>query len=461
MFCCGLNSCVGGELMVDKIRSGLLQFSRSDIKNVILVWILFTSTAPFQFYAMIPYHPYKLLVLLVVVVMLAVMLRDGIKKSNNVIFYILIIQAIYSLLTIFIHAISLDSFYMEDGYIYLNLFIQLIVVFISFAFINNYGLLHKVAVSTVPVMVVMAAFGVVILFLGLIVNIQPFSFTALADHRDISNYILTFSSSVSDLGFASIIRSAGYFDEPGTFAYYITIVLLINKMYGYSKLAERLLIGFGLCTMSLAFFISVTLYYFIFGMLEGRLKVVIWMAVIAGLVISAIVELKDRSEIGRVVYELTVYRVLPPDESEDKLFKGDNRSENFAYAKQAFSQAPFFGHGMSAHTNEKNEFVGKLCCNPLHPLATEGLVGTFIYFLVFIYWGFLILKNKPFDYISAGAWIIIFINMMQRPGFSGGTFGYFVFIFLLEATRWRIMQQRLTLPRVVSYQASSTSVGKN
>lgn len=441
--------------MLKTIRSGLLQFSRSDIKYVVLIWILFTSTAPFEFYAMVPYHPYKMLVVLIVAIMLAIMLLFGIKKSNNVIFYILIIQAVYSLLTIYIHAISLDSFSMEDGSIYLNLFIQLIVVLISFAFINNYGLLHKVAISTIPVMVIMAAFGVIILLLGLVVNIQPFSFTALADHRDISNYILTFSSSVSDFGFGSIIRSAGYFDEPGTFAYYITIVLLINKMYGYSKRAERMLIGFGLCTMSLAFFISVILYYFIFGILEGRLKVVIWMAVIVGLLFSAIVEFKDRSEIGRVVYELTVYRVMPPDESEDKLFKGDNRSENFAYAKQAFLQAPFFGHGMSAHTNEKNEFVGKLCCNPLHPLATEGLVGTFIYFLVFIYWGILILRNKSFDYISAGAWIIIFINMMQRPGFSGGTFGYFVFIFLLEATRWRIMQQRLSLSLVVSDQASS------
>lgn len=435
--------------MVLKNSEGALRFCGNDIKHIILAWILFTSTAPFQFYAMVPHHPYKFLVVFVAVIMLLKMLRDGVRNSNNIIVYILIIQSIYSLLTICIHAISLDFFSLEDGFIYINLFIQLIVVLICFVYINSYGLVHKLAISTIPVMVFMTAFGIVILFLGVIVNIQPFSYTSLVDHRDISNYLLTFSSSVSDFGFGSIIRSAGYFDEPGTFAFYITVVLLLNKMYGYSKLAERMLVVFGLCTMSLAFFISVILYFFIFGILEGRLKVVIWMAVVVGIFFAAIVEFKDRSDIGRVVYELTVYRVMPPDESEDKLFKGDNRSENFAVAKQAFLLAPFFGHGMSAHTNEKSEFVGKLCCNPLHPFATEGLVGTFVFFLVFLYWGIYILLQKPFDYISAGAWIIIFANMLQRPGATGGSFGYFVFIFLLEASRWRKLQQRLSSSQVV------------
>lgn len=436
--------------MVTKNRIRMFQFSGNEIKHVILVWILFTSTAPFQFYAIVPYHPYKFLVLYVAVVMLLVILRDGIKKSNNIIFYIIIIQAFYSIFSIYIHVAFLDNFSIEDGYIYINLFIQLIVVFICFTFINSLSLVHKVAVSMIPVMSVMAAFGMLTLFLGVLVNLQPFSFTAIADHRDISNYILTFSSSVADFGFGSIIRSAGYFDEPGTLALYITITLLINKMYGYSKLAERMLVCFGLSTMSMAFFISVILYYFIFGILEGRLKVVIWMAVIVGILFAAIVEYRDKSEIGRVVYELTVYRVLTDDITDDRLFHGDNRSENLTYAKQAFIQAPFFGLGMSAHTNEKSEFFGKLCCNPLHPFATDGLVGTFVFFLVFIYWGFYILKQKPFDYISAGAWIIIFANMLQRPGATGGTFGYFVFIFLLEASRWRKMQQRLSSSQVVS-----------
>ena len=120
--------------MVKKNRIGMFQFSGNDIKYVILVWILFTSTAPFQFYAIIPYHPYKFLALFVAVVMLLVMLHDGIKKSSNIIYYIIVVQAFYSLVAIYIHIASLDSFTLEDGYIYINLFIQLIVVFICYTF---------------------------------------------------------------------------------------------------------------------------------------------------------------------------------------------------------------------------------------------------------------------------------------------------------------------------------------
>ncbi len=430
--------------MLENNKIGIFKLSTNEIKYMILVWLLWTSTAPFEFYSIIPYHPYKYLVLFVAITMLLILFRNGIKKSNNIIFIIIIIQAFYSLLSIPIHVISLSNFTIDSSLIYINLFIQLVVVFICFTFINSLSLVHKLAVSLIPVMIVMAGFGMLNLFLGILVNIQPFSFTAISDHRDISNYILTFSSSVSDFGIASIIRSSGYFDEPGTFAFYITVTLLINKMYGGSKLSERLLVCFGLCTMSLAFFISVILYYFIYGILEGRIKVIIWLAVIVTSLFLFIVEYRDKSEVNRVIYELTVYRVMTDDITDDRLFHGDNRSDNLTYAKQAFLQAPFFGHGMTAHTNEKSEFYGKLCCNPLHPFATEGLVGTFVFFLVFIYWGFYIVNRKKFDYISAGAWIIIFINMLQRPGTMGGSFGYLVFIFLLEASRWRNMQRRLS-----------------
>lgn len=421
----------------------IFQFSGKDIKYLILIWILFASTAPFQFYAMVPYHPYKLLVLFLVTIMFAIMLRDRSGISNgNIIYFIIVVQSFYSLLSIVIHSISPEKFFILDGYVYLNLFFQLIAVLISLVFINSYGLIHKLSVSMISVMVVMAGFGLIIFFLGLIINLQPFSFTVLADHRDINNYILSFSSSVSEYSFGSVIRSAGFFDEPGTLAYYIIIALLLNKMYGYSRRAEFLLTAFGFCTLSLAFFISLVLYYFIFGILERRLKSVLCLVVAVCIFFLVIIEFKGRSEIGRVVYELTVHRIMPADEAENKLFKGDNRSANIEYARHAFLSAPFFGQGMLAHTDEKSEYFGKLCCNPLHPLATEGLVGTFIFFLVYIYWGFFILNKRPFDYISAGSWFIIFVNMLQRPGATGGTFGYFVFIFLLEASRWRNMQQK-------------------
>jgi hypothetical protein len=422
-------------------KLNILHIVRADIKYLFLIWVMFTSTAPFEFYAMIPYHPYKALVMFIVIIMLMATIMKSIKITGDVIVLILIVQIVYSCFTILIHTVSLEQFQFDDGLAYINLAIQLIVVLISYIFIKRFFSIHKLAVSLIPIMIVIAALGMVILILGILANLQPFSSTVLIDHRYIGNYILTFSPGAPDYGIGRIIRSAGYFDEPGTFAFYLTITLLINRMYGYSKWAERWLIVLGVCTFSLAFFISVTLHLLLFGLLDKRIKLIIASVVIIGSLIFLINENRENSKIADIIYNLTIYRILPDDTvGSPKLFRGDNRSVNFYYAKKAFLEAPFFGHGYLAHTKGKPEYVGRLCCNPLHPLATEGIIGTFIFFNVLIYWGFYILRHKPFDFVSAVAWFIVFVNMLQRPGFSGGSFGYFVFIFLLQATKWRRMQ---------------------
>jgi hypothetical protein len=249
---------------------------------------------------------------------------------------------------------------------------------------------------------------------------------------------------------SSIVRSSGYFDEPGSFAFYITVALLLNKLYGFSKTAEKFLIIFGFCTLSLGFIVSVFCYSIIFGVLEKRLRFV---SILIGLVLSLVVAInffKDENPFFKQLYELTMYRLQSEDAGDGKIINGDNRSENLYYSFEAFLNAPLFGQGMNAHVNTKNEFYGKLCCNPLHPLATDGIIGSLIYFSVFLSWGIYIFRYGRVDYIAAGAWLLIFINLLQRPGFLAGPFGYFVYIFLFEATKWRKAKLKpnaqLTLP---------------
>ena len=100
-----------------------------DNKHLILVWILFTSVAPFEFYALIPNHPYKYLAAFVLAIMLIVMLLKKLTITIDLVVWIIIVQMLYSLITIFIHANSGVEFnFNEDGIIYINLFIQLLTV---------------------------------------------------------------------------------------------------------------------------------------------------------------------------------------------------------------------------------------------------------------------------------------------------------------------------------------------
>lgn len=419
--------------------SQISSVSSRDKIFLVMVWILFTSVEPFQFYAIVPYHPYKILVFFVAFVFLFILLSRNVKLNFDIPICIIILHLFYTLLAIGIHLVSLHNFSPDDAVIYINLFLQLVVILITYLFVVKTISIHMLAISMIRIMMLMAILGMLSLFLIYFFNFQPVSYTIRPGVRDISNFIITFATGIQDNNFASIVRSSGYFDEPGTFAYFLTVALLLNKLYGYSKKAERYLIIFGFCTLSLAFMITLFLYLIVFGVIEKRYK---FIAIFIGVISSFVVLIniyKEENEFGKQVYELTMYR-LQSDGTDDKLINGDNRSENLSYAYQAFLKAPLFGHGMNAHVNEKNEFYGKLCCNPLHPIATDGIIGTLVYFLLFIVWGFYIVKGSRIDFLSAGAWFIILVNLIQRPGFLAGPFGYFVFIFLFEATKWRKMQ---------------------
>lgn len=413
----------------------------TDTKNklfLVMIWVLFTSVEPFQFYAIVPYHPYKILVFLVASFFLFVLISRREKFDFDIPVCIILIHLFYTLLAIGIHLVSSQDFSPEDGVIYINLFLQLVVILITYLFVVKTVSIYALSISMIRIMVIMSILGMFSLFLIYFFNFQPVSYTIRPGVRDISNFIITFATGIQDNNFASIVRSSGYFDEPGTFAYFLTVALLLNKLYGYSSKVEKYLILFGFCTLSLAFIVTIFLYLVIFGIIDKRYKFIVIFFCIISLIFILINIYKEENEFGKQIYELTVYR-LQSDNTDDKFINGDNRSENLSYAYQAFLKAPLFGHGMNAHVNPKSEFYGKLCCNPLHPIATDGIVGTLIYFLLFLVWGGYIIKGGRLDTSSAGAWFIILVNLIQRPGFLAGPFGYFVFIFLFEATKWRKM----------------------
>ncbi len=282
----------------------------------------------------------------------------------------------------------------------------------------------------------MSILGTITLLLGLFKNIQPYSKSLLIGHRDIYNYILSFSSSISNFESFSIIRSAGYFDEPGTMATYVLLAIILNKIYDYSKNIEKVLVITGFSTLSMAYFVIILVYIFGILILKKKYLRIILLLLFISLLQMITYTYKDKLNFIHGFYELTFQRFELSLDS-DQLLKGNNRSENFKNAYTAFLSAPIFGYGMNAHTNEKVEYFGKLCCNPLHPLATEGIVGSLIFFSIFIYWSLLVINRKTIDRVVFLCWVMVILCLIQRPGFNNGSFGTLYFIFLVDATLWR------------------------
>ena len=66
----------------------------------------------------------------------------------------------------------------------------------------------------------------------------------------------------------------------------------------------------------------------------------------------------------------------------------------------------------------------------------HGLLGSLVYFALFWYWSVLILR-RDFDRVMLGAWLIVFVNYLQRPAAFGGGLANFILVFLIHATVWR------------------------
>lgn len=411
--------------------------NKLDAYNYLFLWVLFTATAPFYFHLAIPFHPYKWLVFLGLLFMVVRLFKNkSFNIGNRQIVVILLIQMTYSLAAALLH----ETFLGVD-LIYINLALQLLAVLIVYTYINTFFNVDKVAISVLYVIAVIGVLGGGAFALGIAGILKPVN-TFPPDTNLYTNFVLTFSNTYYEIGNVVFMRTAGFFDEPGAFAYFITMSLLVNKLYGYSKKIELLLIFVGFITFSLAFYISMFLYFIVFYFRRRNAVLVIFVVTLVALLVLLVDRFKDENEIVNVVYELTIKRFTP---AKDKIIEGNNRAQKYIWSKEAFVKSPLIGHGISAYSNPDSEFHGKLCCNILDPLATHGVLGTFIFYLLFMYWFLIIITHSKLDLVALGAFLIVVANFFQRPGFHGGLFGYFIYIFLVEATIWRQRNKTILL----------------
>lgn len=410
----------------------------AEIFHLSLLWVLFTATGPFLFFKAIPGHPNKYLVAAGLVIMSVMLfLRQKVNLGDRIIPVILFVQACYCLLATLLHELFFLG--MEEGYA--KWFMQFISVAIVYLYIQSFFCIHKVSKSSIYMIASMGIMGGSVFFLGLFGLISPFTTFEKMGGGVVYNFLLTFSNSVSFMNDFTIVRVAGFFDEPGTFAYYITFALLTNKLYSYSKRLEWILVVTGLFTLSLAFIITLMFYYFIFYNPVRSLKSLSMFSLLVLIIMlcSAYSDSVD-SEIGHFIHKQTIGRLYAAEES-DMLFVGDNRSGLLKESWVAFAESPFIGHGESLSDNISSKYYNiNIGANLFSPLAKHGIIGTLIFFSAFIYWGYLIFVHPPKrDRVAVGAWVIVFINFIQRPEVTGGLYGYFAVIFLVEATRYRLL----------------------
>ncbi len=305
---------------------------------------------------------------------------------------------------------------------YLAFVVRLLTFCFTITLIHNLFGWEMFIKSFVNIMVWLAFLGTIGFFLGLS-GFQPVSIFQNPDTRTAYNFILTFSNSILGIGPVIIMRLASFFDEPGTFGFFLTFAILLNRLTLFSLKKEIALILGGLLTFSLAFYLNMFFYMLFFYAGPKQIKGMLLLAVIFASFFASIHYKQDESPTWQMLHRITLGRL---ERTDNAVIAGDNRSVLFARAYTIW-QEHFFWGGMPSLLSEEHGFYG---ANMISPFADHGLWGAIVYYLPILYATFLSVfkkNSKHFFVIS-----ILWVQYLQRPNL-GALFEYICMISIICA----------------------------
>lgn len=376
--------------------------------ELILLWITLTSTAPFIFYSW-PGHPYKKLTFICLCLMVIQIISSFNKRVYGIPLIVLIlIQIFYYLLA---------TLYHKDITL-LNLCIQLISLFIIIIYIRSFISFELYVKSYIYIILAMGIGGMISFFLHFTIGISPL-FTVDYSASGTSYFLgLTTTNVYYNVAGIRMIRYSGFFDEPGTFGMYSIFAILLNKVFFNNKKIEIYLIIVSLFTFSVAFIITIFVYFLFFYINRNNIK---YLFIFAILIASTYFLLNNNIDNPTIkqLYTISFARFI---ENEDGVMAGNNRIDRMDEDKAVFQNSPILGVGSA-----ENEVRG---ANIYSILAQHGIIGSIFYYIFIIYLLFLIINLKQSRLFYLKIFFIILLSFYHRPELSS-VFSLLIFISLI------------------------------
>ncbi len=358
------------------------------------------------------------LVVAAIVVALAVMLlrRFAVNVNCGILLLFQVFQVLLLLALAFAHAQFGYAF--DAGYV--NVAFQIVTCALIFLLLVNGRKVRFFAQFWVGLHLFMAACGVLVFLAGLLAGYGP---VAEFSDRPYYDFGLAYTNVYYQLGSVNIIRIAGFYDEPGTFAFYATFALIIAYLYGFPRWQQWLLVVGGLTSLSMAFILVVAMWL----LLTVQWRTVLGLGVVVVGAVYAMTALEH--EVREQLEAATVDR-FARSESDQRILRGDNRTaimvENFA----AFREAPVIGHGLHYESFVGQRYRHGFIANPAAPLATHGLLGAVAYnmhVMVVLLALVFVARLSAREKLVIGAMLLL--TLAQRPTTINGL-GYLLFILL-------------------------------
>lgn len=387
--------------------------------GLVLVWAAVVSSAPFVILAF-EWHPHKFAVAGALAAGVILLLCKSRLTYSPLVVSVLALQII---------GIALLGVLVPRSEVYfLTVLLQFGGVAVLYALIENMVGWRTFAKSYIAAILGMGVLGTIAFFLSYMGVLHPLGELPRPGEpgRLITNYGLTFTNAVYSFGDTDVIRYAGFFDEPGRMAFYLSAALLVNKCYWDNRTVGAILVVVGAFTFSLAFYVSVVLYIALFH----RKATGAIFAVAFGCLVLVSILIGGRGGSPQVWQTLVADRVELTSGSS-ALVRGDNRTQFVPTALEHFAEAPVTGKG--PHFTDDRYGHLTTTASIATTLMEGGLMGTGITFLhvgLFV----LIALAQAFrgNTVYLKAAVVLCVLYLQRP-YPLGPLPYITVLLLMVA----------------------------
>ena len=310
---------------------------------------------------------------------------------------IIFIQILYFTFAIFYHS----------DFRYINLIIQLVALVITIQFILDHIGFSAFVKSYINIILIMGIGGVITFFVHFFVGLEPI-FSVYYTDLKATHFLGLTSTSVFMNGDFRFMRFAGFFDEPGRYALFSIFAIILNKVYFNNRRVELLLILVTIFSFSFAGYVNLIVYYLFFMLKKSNLKYFIVSLLI---VFAAVFYLNTSNNPSlKLVKKYTIERFALDDSGQ---LSNNNRTELEEHNKIIFQKYPLLGSEKTAN----NEVWGS---NLYAIVATHGLIGSFFYYLFFVYMIIISLKlDRRNRFILIKIIMLILLNVYHRPELGG------------------------------------------
>lgn len=276
--------------------------------------------------------------------------------------------------------------------------------FYSFWIYNNRFILIQTCLSLVCFVLVAVGF------------LQPLTTFLIGD-----KYVNFFGFCFSKTYIGNLIRPSGFFDEPGALAAWAIFAIVFNYAFIKDKLISKLLPFFSIATLSLAYFVQISLY-----LLLKDIRHVYRLVPIAIIVIVGISGIYDTKGTDFDLYEKTIGRLEYDAESG---ITGNSRQISLENSKRLFMSSPLVGIGSSNFGKQSSGNRDNVVSdNPYEILSKDGIIGYIISYLPLIMILFINRRKEVMVCL-----IVLIAGYQQRPLHINFMHDMYIWSFLLFA----------------------------